>query len=560
MSENLEVQARLETNVRLLDERVDFARYRELLDSGEAYEVHGPALGILAAGLPLYCSQLSKHYRSAELLPILEDAADALLAVQHENGSVSSINCNIESPPDASFAAHSAALVAQVGRRFGPPELAGVTEKVVLFLTRMQPSLLTGGIHTPNHRWVMAAALAKMEELFGGTAFRERAFEFLNEGLDITEYGEWTERSNAVYNSICAFYLYSVGKTFDYKPALDASRSTLRMMRYLLHSDETIATEYSGRQDRNEIARFNDWYAVSFRLLANHYGDAELAEMARVAERHTPAGTSQLLYLMLEPENMALPESGDQAPDQYTILFGGDRTVPVQQDNPYRRHTWGHPHGASVLRHRRGKLSVTAMAAQPELLYVQYGEARLLSLKLSAGWFGIAGVSFPGIRAISEDHYRAEILLKGSYYQPLPEHLYRDAKGSYVDMPNHLRERTDVVELELAVEFRLLDDGVDLRIISTNRKNAYLQAAMAFDSKGELTGEGLAEVGPMQCMLKSGAIVYKAGEDWIRVEEGAYEHKDHLLRNDTLRHGALNAAINLKTPTDRWIRIRCGGA
>lgn len=550
----------VESIVRNLDASLteNIGKYWESLRSSEAEENNGIGLGIIATALPLYCNPASIHYRNRDLVPLLESAADQFLATQHESGCISLHNCNIESPPDTAFTAHLAATVAQLGERFGTSDTFSVVERLLLFLKRAQPALLTGGIHTPNHRWVMASALAKMEELFGGTAFRDRAFQFLNEGLDVTEYGEWTERSNGTYNAVCAYYLYTVGTTFEYEPALEASRKTLEMMRYMLHPGDAIATEYSGRQDLNTVVRFDDRYYVTFHLYANHYQDAGLAEMARVAARTAPRGSLALIHHMLTPEKMTLPESGDQAPDRYTVLYGGDRTVPVPQDVWYGKKQFGHPFGASVLRHRRGKLSVTAMAGQGSILYVQYGKARMVGLKLAAGWFGAGAVSFPGIRRVSEDMYRADIVLKGCYFQPLPPELYRDADGVYVDMPNELRERSNYVELEVSVEFKLHDDGVDLRIVSGNRKNIYLQAVCMFDPAGQLVGDGLINAGPSLQRLTSGAAVYSAEGDWIRVEEGADEHKEAVMRNETVNRDAFNVAINLKTPTDRWIRIRCG--
>lgn len=556
-------QALMKENVRRLDERLEaqLERFHQVLASGEADETNGIALGIIASALPLYCRADSKHYRSAALIPLLERAGDAFLATQHESGCISLDNCNIDSPPDTAFTSHLAALLAQVGQRYATPELEGVMERLLLFLKRAGDALLVGGFHTPNHRWVISAALAKMEELFGGTAYRARAFQLLAEGLDVTEYGEWTERSNSIYNAVCAYYLFSVGKVFGHEPSLDAARRTLHMMRYMLHPGDTIVTEYSGRQDANAVALFNDVYAVAYHLLANRYNDPELAAMARVALRPVEASGLLLIHEMLESERMALPEGGgDQAPEEYTILYGGENTVPVPQDVWYTGPLHRHPHGASVLRHRRGKLSVTAMAGQQTLLYVQYGKARLLGVKLAAGWFGIGAVAFPGIRRVSDDLYRADITLKGSYFQPLPEELYRDAKGSYVDMPNELRERSNVVEVEIAVEFKLYEDGVDLRIVSQNRKGVYLQPVFSFDPAGKLEGDGLEDAGSGVVKLKSGAAVFTAEGDTIRVEEGAAEHPDVSMRNDTIRPSAINMAINLKTPTDKILRIRCAGA
>ncbi|HZG78783.1 MAG TPA: hypothetical protein VEZ72_23215, partial [Paenibacillus sp.] len=283
----------------------------------------------LAALLPPYCHPGSAHYRNPEALLAMEEIADAFLATQLESGCITLVGCNIDSPPDTAFTAHLAANLALLARRDAGAEAFRVTNALLTFLERAQPCLLGGGIHTPNHRWVMASALAKLEELFGGDAFRVRAFEWLREGLDITEYGEWTERSNAIYNPICAYHLYDVGRIFGYAPAFEAASRTLSMMRYLLHPGDTVATEYSGRQDFGQTAPLDDRYYVAYHLLASHTGDPALAAMARLTERASTKGPLALLHWMLEPERMTLPaaEADAAPPDDYTMLFGGDRTV-----------------------------------------------------------------------------------------------------------------------------------------------------------------------------------------------------------------------------------------
>ena len=302
-----------------------------------------------------------------------------------------------------------------------------------------------------------------MEELFGGGEYRARAFQFLNEGLDITDYGEWTERSNSIYNAICSYYLYTVGKVFDHKPAMEAASRTLHMMRYMLHPGDTIVTEYSGRQDLGMIEYMNDRYYVAYHLLASYDQDPELAAMAHIAIRTAPRGTAALLHWMLEPERMILPETVAELGGNYTKLFGEHNQVLVPNQVPYLGPLVKHPHGAAVLRHRRDKLSITVMAGQPECIYLQYGKARMFGMKLGVGWFGIGAAAFPGMAKINEDLYRMEIELQGCYFGPLADEHTKHANGSYVDMPNHLREKTSVVKMSAVIEIKLLDEGMDVR-------------------------------------------------------------------------------------------------
>jgi hypothetical protein len=526
-------------------------------ETGAKMRVQGEELHRLMLMLVLYCQSKSVYYRDRELISMMERMAQAFLNTQLPSGNVTLYFCNIDSPPDTAFTTHLAATLAQLALRDGGPEAAKVTDTLLEFLRRASPALLRGGIHTPNHRWVMASALAKLEQLFGGDEYRRRAFEFLNEGLDITEYGEWTERSNAFYNAICAYYLYTVGLVFDHKPAMEAASRTLRMMCYLMHPGDTIVTEYSGRQDLGLICRMDDRYYVAYHLFASYDQDPTLAAMAKVADRTAPRGSLALLHWMLEPERMKLPDTVAELSDSYTVLFGEGNRARVPDRVPYAGPLVKHPHGAAVLRHRRGKLSITAMAGQPDSIYLQYGEARMFGMKLGVGWFGVGAVAFPGIAKLAEDLFRMEIELEGCYFGPLADEYTKPANGSYVDMPNHLRERVGVVKMTVAMEIRLLEDGMDVRVVSDDPRGLYLQAVCTFDEGGTLTGEGLVDTGRATKRLSYGGALFRAGNDCIRVEGGAHEHDETTMRNDPINPYAINMTVNWITPADAWLRFRC---
>lgn len=544
---------------RLQEERLaeEWKQMKEEESGVRRRRVQGRELNRLTLLAVLYCQPQSRHYRDPALLAALDATADELLGIQLPSGNVSLYNCNIDSPPDTAFTSHLVALVAQLLLREGGPAAAKAADAALLFLRRAEPALLTGGIHTPNHRWVMASALAKLEELFGGAAYRERAFEYLNEGLDVTPYGEWTERSNAIYNAVCAYYLHTVGVVFGYAPALEAAGGTLRMTRWLLHPGDALVTEYSGRQDLGQVAFMDDRYYVSLHLMAARERDSELAALAEIADRTAPKGALTLLHWMLEPERMAPTAAAAPLGERYTVLLGEGNRTPVPDRVPYLGPVTKHPHGAPVLRHRRGRLSVTAMAGQPECLYVQYGEARMHALKLGIGWFGAGAVSFPGIERLAEDHYVLRAELEGCYFAPLADEHTLHAGGSYVDMPNHLRRRIGVVHTAVSLELTLLEDGLDLRVVSDDPRGIYLQAVCQFaPGEGTLTGAGLAETGPGMLRLAQGAALYRCGRDCIVIDGGADEHDELAMRNDPPDPHALSVMVNWTTPTDAVLRIR----
>ncbi|MBE7044822.1 MAG: hypothetical protein E7397_04780 [Ruminococcaceae bacterium] len=502
---------------------------------------------VIEAGLPLYVNENSKYYRNSEILERMERYIDFMLKAQRPSGLFTFWMCNIESPPDTGFMINSFSICLKLIEKYNFLELDSLKQKMITFLERTIPAMITGGFHTPNHRWVMTAALGFLYERFGDERLKERAFEFLAEGFDCNKYGEWAERSNVIYNACCDMYCYHIAEIFGVEEeAYSAIRRNLDMMQYMFHSDGTIVTEYSTRQDKGMRGYMCDKYTIAACLMAVKDNNSFYAYLAEEAFKIATNFNLVMLYADLYKEQFtSLPEP-TPVPEQYTVLLNGERktTVPKQYSQC----------GDAVLRHRNGKLSVTVMAGQQDCMFMQYGDARAYGIKFSVAWFGLGGASFPGIEKIDDVTYRLYTPIRGKYWQVFDKEFVKQFNGDFVQMPNDDREDINVVYDTIEIIIHLLPDGMDLEITMDDIPEVFAQLVCMFDLEGDVSGAR--KESDFIFKLDDGTAVYERNGDCISVTATAGEHCQDVLRNDKLNEKAQNVIMNVLSPTKWKVELR----
>jgi hypothetical protein len=538
--------------------------------SGVARANHGGTPAIMSSWAASLVNPDSAYYRDMTLLNRLELAADFMLNRQHPDGTISLGSTNYNSPPDTGFVVGGVTLIYRLLQRQEWDALQPAIEKIKLFLERTIPAMLTGGCHTPNHRWVLVAALAKLHDIFPLPGLIRRADEWLAEGMDMTADGEWTERSNGIYNAVSDLTLFYAAESLNRPELLDYVRRNLRMMLYMVHPSGEVVTEYSGRQDFGQLSDMSNYFLI-YRLMAAHDLDPEFAAMSDYAGQFLKdAGgghNSPIMGYLLYPGMHLEDVERAPLPEKYAKLFNGQH--PIKEDLariPEVGHHMKILHssmhlsfGAAVARHRDRETSVTMMARAPSFFSLRHGKARLLGVKLATS-FSPGIVHFDELRQ-ENGGYRLSALMDKGYNGPIPRRYLpdlpqNDGQSPWYLLPHQHRPMTHLQHFKVEAFIEQGDGEWSIRVKSDEREDVFTQLTFVLGAEGGLAGSGIVPIGQKRYMLKEGSFLYTAGDDSIEIGSGVYDHWLTELREDPHPAGCRYVHVNLLTPFDRTFTVR----
>jgi len=539
--------------------------------AGVALPSHGNTPRVMAAWVASALNPDSPFYQNKDLISRLEKASEYMLRKQHLDGTISLGSTNFHSPPDTGFLVVGLSQLYLALSQNKSQNLQQLTSNIKLFLKRTIPALTTGGCHTPNHRWVISAALSFLYKIFQEEALLNRIDEWLAEGMDYTDDGEWTERSNGIYNAVNNKMLYYLATNINRPELLDGVRKNLELMQYLVHPSGEVVTDYSGRQDFGTQSDLSNYYLI-YRLMAAHDRNPLFAHMADLAaEQMKEPGSvdnnaviGYLLNDFLKQDNLerqAIPEHYEKMinkrhpRDEYLKqLEAKGYTHKIQHSAPHTAF------GSPVVRYRKNDVSATIMSNTPSFFSLRHGDVRLLGVKLSTTFS--PGVVFFDQFEEKNDGYQLKTVLEKGYNGPIPaqhleslEQLEKDRNPWYL-LPHQHRNMTHLQKHELTIDITPTEDSWKLHIKSDNLEEVFTQITFIFGGEGTISGEHVKEGKNQQYFLIEGEAVYSVGEDAIAISPGAYEHWLDTLREDFHTPGCKHLSINVMTPFDLTFELK----
>ncbi|MFC7455831.1 hypothetical protein ACFQS2_01380 [Brachybacterium sp. GCM10030267] len=237
-----------------------------------------------------------------------------LHALQSPDGTFRSGD-NVASPPDTAFTVNDlAASLAMIRGDDATPALAPLIEPLTALLRGAAPALATGGVHTPNHRWEISAALVRLGRLLGDAACTARARQWLAEGVDLQPDGLFSERSPNYAAHVSVPSLMAIGRHLDDPRPRQEALDGLRTQARLTDADGLVESLASRRQD--QFAPFDGGALFPwFHSAAALFDDRLCARAAaRTADRADGRTVLELLAIGVE-EPGALGERPEPLPD-----------------------------------------------------------------------------------------------------------------------------------------------------------------------------------------------------------------------------------------------------
>jgi hypothetical protein len=579
----------------LLADRVSHLAERQITDSGhpeaggivsfdkETLPQHIPFVGV-GSGLPevvatfefvaaygyLYIAGrrgiTDANPRAAEFVTRATAGMDFLIHSQRPSGLIDLINCNFDSSPDTGFCVQMLAPLLQTGGewRGNDPAWNGLCDRIETFVRRAVPGLITGGFHTPNHRWIMSSALALAARFVPGV---ESAADrggvaaaidpMLAEGIDIDAEGAFIERSVVVYDAVCDRSLLFLEEFWPAAHAAGAARAAIANLEfdlYLLNHDGAAETGLSRRQDYGTKA-------VPVSLAACY-----------LLAGHTPAGATKKTAFNAAANFLwqKACQNGDPliVPNLNWLVYAllvtnADATLGGVSKAPpdFARHFPAN----GFWRARRGALAATAFTNTTRLLHLNFGLAELAGLKISQSYFG-AGL-FVADTLQGDDS--STVLRSGGCRVPRRPG-YELPLGSPVppadwEKLRHTRPLRAIPPAVSELAITLLPGnsadgaGLELHYRTTDGVDKVAtQIALDFVPGGIWESGDLITkpVAGQVLFLKHGSGRMRYGLDVIEIEGGAHAHTMWAMRDSETAPAHVRVLLTFLTPVDHRFVIK----
>ncbi len=465
----------------------------------------------------------SKYYHRNLIIPKLEILTAALISHQSSDGTVNI--ANLESPPDTAFLVELLSAAAFILIKDNSPVLSNINKELKEFLLKTGDALSTGGVHTPNHRWVICAALARLNSIYPNKKYIARIEDWLGEGIYMDADGHYPERSG-LYAGVENNSLITMSRLLNKPSLLEFVRKNLEMTYYYMEPNGDLVTNDSRRQDQY-LSKGSVPFYLHYRYMALKDKNKKFSAITSQIENGKEFEKEFLdkgLFHFLEDSFLQqdLPK-GIAPPDNYEKLFTTSKLLRIRRGNTTTTFFGGVDWPLQI---------ESGRSNSPDFFSYRKGNAILKYMRLSSGFFGMGYFYSNGLKK-EGNKYILQKKITVPYYQPLPENL-RNSKGDYKLSPStdnrfwnkmdfQKRPVSNIKNLETTITLIEKNGTNELLFNVTGLEGVPVTIELCFLEGGKLSGVSTPEEG--NCFLENGMGKYEYGGDIIQFGPGAMAHK-----------------------------------
>ena len=408
------------------------------------------ALYRVTTAIAAYCNQKSVFYQDLAVYTMIREGLAYVLRWQHDNGLFDFVTCNFLSTPDTAFCIKRILpVLTYLDNHRTTREEEEIYQALFTIVRQGAAGLLEGGFHTPNHRWAIASMLMECGKLFDDPAMVNRADEYLAEGIDCNEDGEYAEKSAGNYNRVNNDAMISLGHTTKNKQYFEYAARNLRMMLTYIESDGNIFTGNSTRWDNGLKIYPTDYYM-------------EYLEIGILLEIPEFLDMANYIFCLVE-------EKGMKAPDQLIHYMNHPQWVELEHEGVWKQPEFHRFYQESgIARVHKPGFTYTVMKDKTCFLHMST-KTMEIQLKLGGGYFEHRAFAAELMEQRDDNSFHLEQIMKGWYYLPFKE---KQDTSDWWKMDNEKREKVLGPDLRLQADVKEIEDGVEIHLNVTGVKKA----------------------------------------------------------------------------------------
>lgn len=458
----------------------------------------------VTSAISLYCNRDSSFYRSPAVYEMIREGLGYVMRCQHDNGLFDFIVCNFLSTPDTAFCIKRILpVLTYLEKNRETQEEEEFCQALWQIVKKGAKGLIGGGFHTPNHRWAIASVLMECGRLLEDESMTNRAKEYLAEGIDCNEDGEFAEKSAGNYNRVNNDAMISLGHTTNDRQYFEYAARNLKMMLTYIEPDGSVFTGNSTRWDNGLKIYPKDYYT-------------EYLEMGLILNIPEFLDMANYIFRLVD-------EKGIKSPDQLIHYMNHPQWIDLEHDGVWKPSEF----------HRFYRESGIARIGKPDYIYTIMKEktsflhlstkTMQLQLKLGGAYFEHRAFEAQTMEQERDGSFHLEQTMEGWYYLPFKE---KPSTSDWWKMENDKRDKVLGPDLNLQADIKEIEDGIQVHIKVTGVKNAPFRVEAAVSGAEVVKGsqfELKAEPGKTM-LLKGGNVIFANKEESLEMGPGFGTH------------------------------------